>query len=164
MSSISTSVTPRPQTLGRCHCRKWANGVYMFIPMCVYIYIYISREREIHICIYIYIYIWATQRTRGTWPSSPTSSATRAPTSTPRPRGPGVRDIRDTVCPLFESDSLFLERLSCVVFSSLAIRYSTRGMSKQCPLRVFSEPPRRRQGVSRRGENPRSGSAMCAIS
>ena len=44
-----------------------------------------------------------------------------------------IGDFKDTLYPLLESDTLFLEGCVCVVFSGLASS-SNRGMSKPYPL------------------------------
>ena len=56
--------------------------------------------------IYIYIYIYKAN-----------GHALASPMEMPR----AVGDFKDTVCPCFESDTLFLECVCCVVFDSLAI-------------------------------------------
>ena len=50
---------------------------------------------------------------------------------------PSFRDFKETVYPLFESDTLFLE---CVLVLCLVVSdFSNQGMSKQYPLTVFLE-------------------------
>ena len=53
-----------------------------------------------------------------------------------------VRDFRDKVCPFFESDTLFLEWLCCVVFSRFAILRIEGCLNSALQQTIFLESPR----------------------
>ena len=97
-------------------------SVYIYIYTCIYVYMYIHVYT---LYIYIYIYIWQVRRRRIL---------------------PRFRDFKDTVY-IHSSNRIPCSSNACLCCCEVFSDSSNRGMSKQCPLTVFLEPPVGRSGL-----------------